>query len=167
MTLERDQAELRAASQALLDLAERPQPAPRAALSAARWRVARALLRYLPIFDRTVHARLRLHADPKAQILTAQFKAEVDAIYARYEQHAQRWTPAEIDAAWPAYRAQVRQQAMMMRDRLDRELTQLGPYLETAPALPAIRAPGDRNWAGDGWKFRDLLGLDLAGAQPA
>ena len=156
-----DQAELRTASLALLQLAQGPVPT-RAELVAARWRVARALLRYLPIVDRLVYARLRLHPNRDAVAAVARFSAEAEAIYAHYERHSQRWTPEAALAEWLAYRLAVRAQAMKVRDRLDRELAELIPYLATAPDIAPVRAPTDRNWARDGWRFRDLLGLDDA-----
>ena len=154
-----DQAELRTASLALLDLVNQPAP-PQAVLIAARWRVARALLRYLPMVDRIVYARLRLHRDHAAVAAVARFSTEAQAIYAHYERHSERWTPEAALADWPAYRMAVRGQAVKVQDRLDRELRELLPYLATAPAIEPVRAPTDRNWAGDGWRFRDLLGLD-------
>ena len=156
-----DQAELRAASLALLDLANQPTPPPHAVLIAARWRVARALLRYMPVVDRVVYARLRLHRDREAVAAAARFAEEGAAIYAFYERHSERWTPEAALADWPGYRFAVRGQAQKVQDRLDREVAILLPYLETAPALEPVRAPTDRNWAGDGWRFRDLLGVDV------
>lgn len=155
-----DQAKVLEASQALLALVSQPAMPSRDSLTAARWRVASALLRYLPIVDRVVYTRLRLHADPAAARVADQFAAEAATIYAIFEQHAQRWTPEAVDADWPAYRAAVRTQVAIVRRRFDRELAELLPYLETAPQLPPLRQPSHRNWAGDGWKFRDMLGVD-------
>ncbi len=158
-----DQAKVLAASLALAELVGRPAPPDRALLTAARWRVASALLRYLPQTDRVVYARLRRHADPAARALADRFAAEAAMIYAMFEQHSDRWTPEAVEADWPAYRAAVRTQAAIVRRRFERELAELMPYLDTAPTLPAERQPGHRNWAGDGWKFRDLLGVDEPG----
>ena len=155
-----DQAEVRAASLALLDIVNQSAAPPEPVLTAARWRVARALLRYLPMVDRIVYARLRLHRDRAAVAAAARFAEEAQAIYAQYERHSAQWTPAATLADWPAYRVAVRGQAMKVQARLDRELAELLPYLETAPHLEPVRSPSDRNWAGDGWRFRDLLGLD-------
>ena len=166
-TIERwmaDQNELRAACLALVEMVEAPAPPPADALVAARWRVARTLLRYLPVVDRTVYAPLRLHADRGAVAAVARFSAEAEVIYASFERHSQRWTPEAALGAWLPYRLAVRAQAARVKDRLDRELAELLPYLKTAPRLDPVRAPTDRNWARDGWHFRDLLGLDSPAA---
>ncbi len=155
-----EQAELLAASLALRDLmadSEVPQPAR---LVPTRWRIARALLRYLPSTDRIIYARLRLHPNPQARETANRFAAEAEAIYQAFEQHLNRWTPEAAAADWASYRAHVRRQAMMVEDRLRRENAELLPWLASAPELAPVRAPGDRNWAGDGWRFRDLLGVD-------
>ncbi len=159
-----DQAKVLAASLALLDLVDRPTPVPRAELTAARWRVASALLRYLPIVDRIVYARLRLHSNPAAAAMADRFEADAATIYALFERHSTRWTPEAVEADWSAYRAAVRHQAAIVRRRFERELAELLPYLETASSLPPVRQPGHRNWAGDGWKFRDILGVDSIAA---
>lgn len=157
---EHDQAELRAAVVALVDIVNRTAPPPIEVLAAARWSVARALLRYLPIVDRVVYARLRLHADPLAQATARRYAAEAQGIFARFEKHSFDWPPETAIAGWPRYRLAVRAQAALVGDRLDRETAELRPFLISAPQLPPARAPGDRNWAGEGWRFRALLGLD-------
>ena len=159
---EQDQAELRAASLALLDLVERPAPPAVDVLIAARWRVARTLLRYLPIVDRIVYARLRLHADPTAQATACRFSAEAQTIFAWFQKHSVDWPSHAAIAGWPRYRLAVRAQAALVIDRLDRERAALRPLLETAPNIPPMRTPGDRNWAGEGWRFRALIGVDEA-----
>ncbi|OYY63414.1 hypothetical protein [Sphingomonas sp. 28-62-11] len=162
-----EQAELLAASLALRDLvanAALPQPDR---LVPTRWRVARALLRYLPSTDRIIYARLRLHADAAARATANRFAAEAEAIYQAFEKHLGRWTPEAAAADWAAYRTHVRMQAMMVEDRLRRENAELLPFLASAPELEPVRAPGDRNWAGDGWRFRDLLGVDQIATERA
>ena len=162
-----EQAELLAATRALRDLVAETSPPPSERLVTARWRLARALLRYLPTADRVVYARLRLHADVAARTAATRFAGEVEAIYAAFETHVDRWTAQAIDADWPGYRAGIRAQAAIVEDRLRRENAELLPWLATAPDVPATRAPGDRNWAGDGWRFRDLLGVDQLAANRA
>lgn len=162
-----EQAELLAASLALRDLVTGAEVPPSAQLVPTRWRVARALLRYLPSTDRILYARLRLHADPAARATAARFAAEAEAIYQAFEKHLGRWTPEAAAADWAAYRSHVRMQAIMVEDRLRRENAELLPWLATAPELAPARAPGDRNWAGDGWRFRDLLGVDKMVAKRA
>lgn len=157
---EQDQGELRAAIAALVEIVDRTVPPPIDTLVAARWRLARALLRYLPIVDRIVYARLRLHADPAAQAAARRFADEAQAIFARFEKHSFDWPPETAIEGWPRYRLAVRGQATLVRDRLDREMAELRPFLTSAPDIPPMRAPGDRNWAGEGWRFRALLGLD-------
>ncbi len=151
---------MRAASVALRDLVDQPHPVQRARLAAARWRVARALLRYLPLVDRVVYTRLRLHRDRSATAIADKFAAEAETIYAMFESHAFRWTPDAVEQDWAAYRAAVRNQANLVQNRFDREQAEMLPYLMTAPDVPSTRSPNHRNWAADGWKFRDLLGLD-------
>ncbi|OYY71585.1 hypothetical protein [Sphingomonas sp. 28-63-12] len=155
-----EQAELRAATHALRDLVAMAEPPLPVLLIPARWRIARALLRYLPSTDRIIYARLRLHTDPAARATAARFAAEADAIYIAFDKHLDRWTPEAALADWAGYRAHVRRQAAMVDDRLVREKTELLPWLSTAPDLAPARAPGDRNWAGDGWRIRDMLGVD-------
>lgn len=157
---EQHQTELRSAIYALVDIVERPVPPAMDVLVAARWRLARALLQYLPIVDRTVYARLRLHADPAAQTTARRFADEAKAIFAWFEKHSFDWPPAAALSRWPQYQLAVRAQASRVTDRLDRELAVFRPFLNSAPAIPPLRSPGDRNWAGEGWRFRTLLGLD-------
>ncbi len=170
MTVERilrDQASVRDASLALAALVDRADPPDREELQAARWRVARELLRLLPAQDRLVYARLRLHPDPLARMTGAQFAHETTAIYAAFEAHTERWTLDAALADWPAYRRHVKAQAGMVVDRLAREEEQLLPLLAGAPEVPEQRAPGDRNWAGDGWAFRARLELPGPATQAA
>lgn len=159
-----DQEELRAASAALATLAEQASPPPRAALAAARWRIARMLLRHLPLKDRLVYARLRLHADPAVAATGQRFSDEAGQIYALYEKHAEHWTPERVEREWAAYRVGVKMQQQMLEDRLRREEAELLPHLATAPDVPVTRSPEDRNWAAAGWRFRELLGVESAAA---
>lgn len=152
-----DQDELRAASAALVALADQPSPPPRAVLNAARWRIARMLLRHLPLKDRLVYARLRCHSDAKIAAVGARFSAEALHIYTLYEQHSERWTPEAVEADWARYRVGVRMQQQMLTDRLEREEAELLPLLNGAPEVPLARSPDDRNWAAAGWRFRELL----------
>lgn len=162
-----DQAEVLAASMALRDMVNEAAPPPPERLAAARWRVARSLLRYLPIVDRVVYARLRLHRDPAAARIADRFAAEGATIYAMFEKHSATWTPEAVAADWASYRLAVRQQAALVKARFDRELAEMLPFLETAPDIAPTRRPNDRNWAGDGWKFRAMLGVDGDAADSA
>lgn len=162
-----EQTELLAAAMALRDLVDERTPPVAAQLVAARWRIARALLRYLPSTDRIIYARLRLHADPAARDVAARFAAEAHAIYAAFEKHLDRWSPEAAANDWPGFRTHIYMQAKMVADRLNRENADLLPWLATAPDLAPARAPGDRNWAGDGWRFRDMLGVDQIAAERA
>ncbi len=162
-----EQAELLAAALALRDLVAEEEPPRPARLVPARWRIARALLRYLPATDRVIYARLRIHADPAARAVAARYATEAAAIYAAFEKHLDRWTPEAAAIDWPGFRVHIHMQSKMLEDRLRRDNADLLPWLQTAPDLAPARAPGDRNWAGDGWRFRDLLGVDQITAERA
>lgn len=157
---EKDQAELRAAIDALVAIVDRRTPPASATLIAARWRVARSLLQYLPMVDRVVYARLRLLADPAAQAAARRYAEEATEIFARFERHSLDWPPEAAIDNWPRYRIAVNAQAAAVGDRLDRERRDLRPFLDGAPDVPPVRSSGDRNWAGEGWRFRALLGVD-------
>lgn len=139
---------------------EPDSPPPRAGLNALRWRFARTLLRHLPHKDRLVYARLRCHADPAVAATARRYADEAALLYERFDQHSSRWTPDAVDADWSGYRNSVRQMTRMLEDRVARENRELLPWLDTAPEITPVQPFGGRNWAGDGWKLRAMLGMD-------
>ena len=159
-----DQEHLRAVSAELLELTQLSEPPERARISGVRWRLARALLRHLPLKDRLVYARLRGHADPAVAEVAQRYSDEAGKLYAMFEQHTAHWTPETVEAGWGAYGASVAQMTAMLDQRIAREEIELLPHLATAPEIEPRRSEGDRNWAADGWRIRALLGIDEAGA---
>lgn len=156
---------MRDASLALAELVA-GEPVEREVLQTARWRVARELLRLLPVQDRLVYARLDAHPDPAVRATALRYRAETATIYAAYEAHSERWTLDAALANWATYRFAVGQQAAAVVARFEREEAELLPLLADAPALPDQRSPDDRNWAGDGWAFRERLEMPETLARP-
>ncbi|WP_109809078.1 hemerythrin domain-containing protein [Sphingosinithalassobacter portus] len=130
-----------------------------AQLNDARWRFTRTLLRTLTMKERIVYPRLRLHPDPKAREIARRFSESTAVDYERFANHTKRFPPETVIDHWPAYAAAVRLRTAEMHERMDREERDLFPLLENAPEIDALPIP-EKNWAADGWRVRDMLGLD-------
>ncbi|MAW99356.1 MAG: hypothetical protein CMN72_06815 [Sphingomonas sp.] len=155
-----DQESLGDALRALCAICARCEPPERAALSEIRWRFARGLMRHLPLKDRIVYSRLRLHPDPAVVAVAERYSAEAHQMYEAFLAYSERWTPEAVEADWAGYCAHMRLMTHGLEERVAREKAELLPHLATAPAVPAERRDGDRNWAADGWRMRELLGID-------
>ena len=158
--LYRDQEELRAVAAELTTLCSQPHPPERTVLRDTRWRLARALLRHLPLKDRMVYSRLRHHPDPAVVAIAVRYSDEAAMLFGQFEAHTERWTPEAVEAEWPTYCLGAKMMAQMLDERIAREEAELLPHLDGAPEVPAERRAGDRNWAGGGWRIRELLGID-------
>ncbi|MBX3593012.1 hemerythrin domain-containing protein [Sphingomonas sp.] len=136
-------------------------------LNDARWRFTRTLLRTLTMKDRLVFPRLRLHPDPTARETADRFATSTVADYERFANHTRRFPPEMASTDWRSYAAAVRMRTAEMDERMTREETELFPLLADAPEVDAGRNLTDINWAADGWRVRELLGIDKGGAEAA
>ncbi|MBW4332182.1 hemerythrin domain-containing protein [Stakelama sp. CBK3Z-3] len=155
-----DHAELRAISAELRELCSHPEPAERDRICDVRWRMARCLLRNLPLKDRMVYSRLRSHPDPKIAAVAKRYSDETLLLYGQFEKHMENWPPQRVETEWPGYCVGAKQMTSLLEARLAREENELLPHLDGAPQIPPQRRDGDRNWAADGWRIRALLGID-------
>ncbi len=155
-----DQKSLQSAIEALHAICTSPEPPLRESLAQIRWTFARTLMRHLQLKDRVVYARLRNHPDPLVQATGERFRREAFELYARFEQHSERWTADAVAADWQTYRAMAAQMIRMLNDRVAREEAELLPHLDSAPDLPVLRTEQDHNWAAAGWKMRAWFGVD-------
>ena len=155
-----DHVELRALCAELRGLTASASPPDREVLTDARWRLARCLLRHLPLKDRLVYARLRCHPNPAVVDVVERFSAETGQLYGQFASHSERWTPEAVEKGWASYSIALRTLTHLLEDRLAREEAELLPHLDGAPDIPTTRGLDDRNWAADGWAIRDRLGVD-------
>ncbi len=154
--LRSDHARLKEVSTELLALVETDAPCDPATLADCRWRLARLLLQHLPVEDRHVYRPLEQDVRPEVALTAKRFRLELEASYARFQDHADRWTGDAIVSDWPGYRSTVRQLVQSLHARIEREEATLYPLVGDA-ARVATHQPTDRNWAADGWSLREKI----------
>jgi hypothetical protein len=150
--------QLRVIAAELTILLDRPEPPAADTLSDCRWRMARLMLRHLPVEDRQVFRRLDAHPEPRVRAKMADFRLDLDARYDTYRTHSEKWSVDCAIADWAAYRASARRQIVQLKEALLREESEIYPLLDGAPPAPAERPIDQRNWAGDAWLIRGQLG---------
>jgi hypothetical protein len=131
-------------------------PANPDVLAAGRWRLTRLLLQHLSAEERTIYRPLERDPRPEIAVLAHSFKCELDAAFARLEEHIDLWTRARIDADWRGYAIATGHMIDFWLERMDREEAQLF-HLVNPKADINVRTPGDRNWAAGGWAIRQKI----------
>jgi hypothetical protein len=148
---------LRAFAHDLLGLLGSDRAADPEALAASRWRLSRMLLQHLALEER--HVYRPLERDPRADVnmIAHGFSRELEDSFTRYQEHMHHWTPEAILEDWPTYRRAAGHLLQFLLERLDREERELYPLINDEADI-GMRSPNDRNWAAQGFIFREKIG---------
>lgn len=126
-------------------------------LARRRWDLARTVHLHLAYEERQLFTPLDADSRPHVRAAAAAAKHGIEQLHALYKAHVEHWGDQEITAHWGGFQVAVKVMVARMIAKLDREETDLFPWVADEDEVAGCWQPGMRNWAGDGVALKPLI----------
>jgi len=127
-TLSAEHAELDQLAETLLTMVSEPRPP--AAFSATRWRLNHVLTVHLAKEDQHLYPTLQQSDNAGTRALADRFAHEMGGLAAAHQAYCATWPIEAVEADWTGFRRETRLVMTLLRQRIQREETQLSTRLD-------------------------------------
>jgi hypothetical protein len=155
----RQHSHILANADALETMVSGPRPANVEGLGFRRWMVTRDLLMHFARMEGQVYGPLMDEIGGEGATAASQASAETAALVADFREHVTRWHGLPSEAQWETYGRSIHWLMGRIRERIEREATDILPLLHQLPVNDQGDCPGkpDHRYVADAWEIRDLI----------
>lgn len=123
-----------------------------------RWQLTSLIFGHIAAEDRFLYLPLEQDSRPYVAELARTFKAELELLIEKYEEHVMSWPTEATRIRWDEYRLTALGLLDILDDRIEREELELYSIaMADADAFAERAQPVERNWIAPAWGMREQI----------